>query len=271
MNQILKIGVISPDVVLVKGILHAHGFWFGDKSSTYTVELSHAVAKFQQTHSNSSGLPCSVDGNVGQETWWALHNASGEQQGNALFSSDIPTGISGLRAKILQVALAQCGIKEIPDGSNRGNRPNGGVDKFLPDWVKKPGEKGPPWCCFYVSWVTNEAFGKYPLGKRIGSCKEAYGVAKSLGMAYTAPSFVVPGDAFIMMHDNVAGHTGFVYYVNSDGSEFNTIEGNCGNMVKIGKRCAKDMHGFINFYGDSKIGFERKLIKSDDVGKDGTR
>lgn len=268
--QTLKIGSISQDVVLAKGILAAQGFWTLDKTATYTTEFSRAVAKFQQTHNAENGNSCVVDGNIGPETWWALNHSSGEGQ-PTLCSNELPSGICGMRAKVLQVALSNVGIKEIPDGSNRGNRPNGGVDKFLPDWCKKPGEKGPSWCAFFVSYVTNEAFGHYPLGKRMGSCKEAFDVAKRSNMTYTDKLLVTPGDAFVMMHDAVSGHIGFVYYVNSDGSIFNTIEGNCGNMVKIGKRSHKDIFGFINFYGEANVKFERKLLDAPDVGKDGTR
>lgn len=266
--MLLKIGDNHSDVIKIKQILNKQGFWPYDNFNTnYTTKLSEAVAYFQQTHLNEHGEPCGVDGSVGPETWWALNHPTGIAQKSNLPNNQIPKGIGDLRTKILEVALAQHGIKETPNGSNRGNKPRGGVDKFLPDWVKKPGKKGPAWCMFFVSFVTQEAFDKYPLGRRYGSCKQAWNEAGKLGMQR---DFGVPGDAFMMLHGNGTGHVGFVY--NMKGQQlFNTVEGNCGNRVKIGKRNTESVVGFINFCKDNVSDFEEKFIDVADVSSDGTR
>lgn len=57
------------------------------------------------------------------------------------------------------------------------------------------------------------------------------------GRFYSEPE---PGDIFITGDE---GHTGFCWRVNSDGS-FQTVEGNYGNMVALGRRWINDQSGF---------------------------
>ena len=81
----------------------------------------------------------------------------------------------------------------------------------------------------------------------------------------------VPGDAFVMLHKSDAGelngrgHIGFVYRVSQNGKRFNTIEGNCGDRVKLGERGVDDrsMAGFIDFWKDGRSlqkTFQRGLV-----------
>lgn len=271
----LTIGNKGSEVIQVKQLLAKQGFWTDSQDNpVYTAKLSSAIAYFQQTHLNESGDPCTVDGNVGPETLWALKHSTGKAQISGLADNQIPAGIGEQRTRILEVALAQHGIKEVPNGSNRGTKPNGGVDKFLPDWTKKPGKKGPSWCCFFISWVTKEAFGKYPMGRIHGSCNKVWKAAESMDKAFYVPKHVLPGDAFVLLHDDGTGHIGFVYNISKNLLEFNTIEGNCGNRVKIGTRSFGDVHGFISFCDDDPddfVNFEHKLITVDSVKDSGTR
>ena len=66
-----------------------------------------------------------------------------------------------------------------------------------------------------------------------------------------------PGDAFVILHKDpedgwCTGHIGFVLQVAEDGKSINTVEGNCGNRVKVGRRELSDpmLRGFINIVGD---------------------
>lgn len=280
--KIWKSGDKGAEVVEFKQRLRQQGFWpWDDASPNYTDRLAEAVAYFQQTHINEKGEPCGVDGKVGPETLWALKHPTGKSQKSGIPGDNIPGGLSDGRAGLLQIALAEHGIKEIPNGSNRGLKPRGGVDKYLPGWQKKPGEKGPAWCCYFVFWVGKQHFGHYPMGKRQGSCSKTKKIAVDHGLFRPARGIYtpVPGDAFVMLYKGTnkgKGHIGFVYRVSSDGNEINTVEGNCGNRVKIGKRSLLDssIAGFIDFWNDGKSlagTFNRGLVEAADVGGAGTR
>jgi len=260
----LKKGMNSPFVSEVKEILIKQGYWTGDTSPEFRDDLTDAVTYFQQTHNNAQGKPCLADGEVGTETWWALENPDGKAQQSGI-QGKIPTGLSDDRNKILKIALSQHGIKEEPGGSNRGP----GVDKYLPDfWLKNP---GPPWCCYFYSWVCLQALDKYPTGKREGSCIHLYEEAKGQGLWIPRGQGygLIPGNAFIMTRK----HIGFILRVSEDEKEINTIEGNCGNRVKIGLRDIDDqISGFVVTTNTStSTNFERGITKATNLSQDGTR
>lgn len=275
MSAILKLN--SKDTESIKRlqeILHNQGYWERMISGRFGPALKDAVAYFQQTHQGPDGRPLNVDGVVGDSTWWALRNASGDKQ-RSFIDGKIPDGLSELRQTVLETVIAEHGAKEVPNGSNRGPQ----VDKYLPKWCVDQGGKGPPWCCFFVSWGTKTALGSYPMKKRIGSCLQASRVAKKLGMWHASDGSYLPrpGDAFVMLHGNGKGHIGFVLRVDPATGRFNTVEGNCGNRVKVGLRDYDDdpdIAGFINFYGDesdSVADLEYGVIDAKNVAADGTR
>jgi hypothetical protein len=282
--SVLKIGSVGPEVVKVKAQLAKQGAWSAHNTSpNYTPSLAKAVAYFQQTHLNERGEPCGVDGRVGLETRWALAHPTGKAQRNFITvgSEGLPGGLSEGRSSLLAIAIAQHGIKEVPNGSNRSSSPRGGVDKFLPHWCRKDDEKGPPWCCFFVSWVHNEALGVYPLGERVGSCARAWKLAQG-GMRFrnSGRRSPGPGDAFVMLYKSDGsftgkGHIGFVLRVSEGNSKINTIDGNCGNRVKVGVRDLTDdrVVGFIDPWKDGRTlqNFDRGLIAASNVGELGTR
>jgi hypothetical protein len=61
--------------------------------------------------------------------------------------------------------------------------------------------------------------------------------------------------------------------VADDGRSFNTVEGNCGNRVKIGRRSLGDplLRGFINIVGDRPDFLRGSLRGAKDLGTSGTR
>jgi len=288
---ILTIGTKGQAVVGLKEKLASQGFWpDGQYSASFTPKLAEAVAYFQQTHQDMYGRPLVVDGVVGMYTEWALKHPTGVAQKSGLGprpswrDRDIPRALSEQRRRILEVALGEYGVREKPMGSNRGP----GIDKYLPKWwLNKPG-KGPAWCCFFVSWVTKQVFGKYPLGRNHGSCKQAWRAAQERKMSWPKyrivdtpvhknPLHPMPGDAFYMQWGPRTGHIGFVYRVDERSEVINTIEGNCANRVKVGRRAIDErIMGYIDFEGDDSAAldhchFERGLIEVADVGRDGTR
>jgi len=271
----LREGMKHEAVIRVKQILQEQGYWKGPISSAFGPKLTKAVVYFQQTHLNKHGKPCGVDGEVGPETWWALKHPSGKAQRSNIIAP-IPAGLSEARQKVLTVALSQHGAREKPPGSNRGPK----IDKYLPKWwLKMP---GPAWCCFYFSWVCKEALGCYPIGRREGSCTKASERAKEKGIwvPWNRAKGLVPGDAFVMLWTDKKGkchgHIGFVLRASEDNTEFNTVEGNCGNRCKIGLREFDErVAGFIDVCGDREhvrlTPFGRGIIEAANVAHATTR
>lgn len=278
MSAILKLGSKETAAVRqLQDLLRDQGYWSDASSGRFGTALEDAVVYFQQTHLGPGGKPLTVDGWVGDDTWWALRNATGDAQ-RSFIEGKIPDGISELRQTVLETVLAEHGAKEIPNGSNRGPQ----VDKYLPKWCLSQKGHGPAWCCFFVSWGTKEALGTYPLKKRLGSCSQASKQAKNLSMWHPNDGSYLPrpGDAFVMLYTGKKvgkGHIGFVLRVDPVTGRFNTVEGNCGNRVKVGLRDYDDdphIAGFINFYGDesdSVADLEYGVIDAQNVAADGTR
>jgi hypothetical protein len=237
--------------------------------------VENMVLYFQMTHLGSDGNWLDVDGVVGDHTWWALENDAGPPQ-RSFLEVGIPKGITGLRRAVLETAVREHGAREDPGRPNRGEE----VDRFLPpSSTQSRSQPGPPWCCYFTSWVTKQVFGKYPLGERLGSCHTAWKRASKQGKWEPNDGRVpTPGDAFVILHKDprrgwCTGHIGFVLQVSRDGKSINTVEGNCGNRVKIGRRKLSDLtlRGFINFYGDHPD-FERGSLRgAKDLGTSGTR
>ena len=187
----------------------------------------------------------------------------------------LPTGIGPKRNAILVVALAQRGIVEQPIGSNRGTTPNGGVDKFLPDWARTT--PGPAWCCFCAFWIAKAALGKFPLDRHHGSCTKAWKAAQAAGVFVENDGTRVPypGDAFLIRKDaDEMRHIGIVCRVAADGSAINTAEGNTGQKFKVGTRSLTDgsIAGWIDFVpSEHPDGFERGLVEAPNTGAAATR
>lgn len=252
--------------------LRAQGFWTPLETPTRVIEeLELSVRDFQRTHLGPDGSFLEVDGVVGSKTWWALEHPSGPAQHSGL-RAEIPARLSSLRTRVLQTALDEHRkrVAEVPDGSNRGPE----VDKYLPRWMRSGHAPGPPWCCFFYSWVVREALGAWPLGAQEGSCTHARRRAGELSLwkPKSLPgSEPVPGDAFVMDRGGGRGHIGFVLRVSADGRHINSVEGNCGNRVKLGLRALSDPEivGFIdNVQQEQARDFERGIVSAEPVAGD---
>jgi CHAP domain len=273
-HPMLFLGSNDVAVQTLIGRLRAEGFWEEAADvSEFTLEVEDSVRSFQRTHLGPDGTFLSADGVVGEKTWWALFNSTGRAQRSGLRAS-VPDGLGPMRQRILTVALAEHArdVVEVPNGSNRG--PD--VDRYLPDWVKKPGQKGPAWCCFFYSWVAHQALDKWPLGAPQGGVLEARRVAGKLGL-WTPKSVAVnrplPGDVFVMDRGSGHGHIGFVLRVSDDRKQINTLEGNCGNRVKLGMRELSDPEiiGFIdNVPSENNTVFELGIADASNLGRDRT-
>ncbi len=277
MHPTLRFGSKGPEVAELVALLTRHGCAprppVTSPEPAFGRAVENMVLYFQMTHQGQDGRWLDVDGVVGGGTWWALENATGNAQ-RSFLEVGIPDGLTEDRRKILETAVRQHGVRE-EGKANRGEE----VDKFFPESAVGSSGDGPPWCCFFVSWVTKEVMGTYPLGERVGSCHVAWKRATERGMWEPNDGRVpTPGDAFLILHEDpnkgwCTGHIGFVLQVGRDGKSINTVEGNCGNRVKIGRRSLGDptLRGFINFFGDHPDFRRGELRGAKDLGKAGTR
>lgn len=290
MPRTLRVGEYNPDVLKLQDILTAQGHFKSTAPvSRYTVGLQDAVFYFQQTHLGPDGMPLVVDGIVGPDTWWALTHPHGKFQRSYL-RPGIPEGIIGERAKVLAVALSEHAknVREIPNGSNRSKE----IDKYFPPWLQKKlvgtKAKGHPWCCFSMTWIFHEGTGRWPTNRRTGHCATMVKQAKELGIYHPAcrytPSdagsrILRPGDIFVILHPKQpgkpqTGHTGLVGSVNKQQTLVGTLEGNCGNRFKAGRRNVGDLTGIINPYflaEDCVTDFDHSLPGGEDVARASTR
>jgi hypothetical protein len=274
LKRVLKYKCYGDDVKELQRILRAQGYFKGAIAGNFLSLTKGAVLDFQLQHLGPNGKPLVADGEIwpGHETEWALNNPSGPPQksniGKNEKSKDVPAGVVGNRRKLIEAALKDYhkGVKEIPDGSNSGD----GVEKYIKD-------VGPnPWCAFAVSEFVKDATGAYPMGSRHGHCVTMMKVAKKKNLWKNKTNYApAPGDIFLMVTNasKSQGHTGIVYRVSSDGKTFNTIEGNCGNRLKMGIRSVDDgaLKGFIVLWGEQTEPFEKGILSASQVSQENTR
>lgn len=175
----------------------------------------------------------------------------------------IPQGLGPQRQRILEVALAEldAGVREKPRGSNRGER----IDVYVPAWARR-GRRGPPWCAFFVSWVLAAALGRVPTGQRRGGCAALTRDARREELWRGRDYVPVPGDLFLLDTDGSRGskgHVGIVLRVSADGERYETVEGNSGHAVRLGRRERTDLElaGFVcTVPAEPCPGFERGLV-----------
>lgn len=233
--------------------------------------LKADLAYFQSTHLGADGKPLKVTGAADAPTAWALKNSTGKPQKSGL-EGKIPRGITGQRRELLELALAEHakGVKERPNGSNRSKE----IDKYFPGWQrKKLGKKlkGPAWCAFFVNWLFSQVMGKRPWGGYIGSCVRLVKAAQKSEhcRVFSSPELAAPGDIFVIVHGST-GHTGVVLRKNSDSSQINTVEGNCGNRVKVGLRDTSTIAWYISVLS-TPAKLTSPLLKVGNTGKAKTR
>ena len=140
----LKRGDKGDAVLLLQHVMKHHGFFEkGTPKGNFLSLTEEAVRYFQMTHLGPDGVNLEVDGQVGNDTWWALIHPSGSKQVTGI-KGRAPKKVPADRRKLLAIAKKEhtAGTKEIPDGSNTGD----GVTKIVPK------NTTPPWCCYFTSW-----------------------------------------------------------------------------------------------------------------------
>lgn len=257
----LRYGMSGDDVKIVQGILKKNGFFSGSIGGNFLDQTRAALLNFQWSHIDEMGQPLDVDAVVGEQTWWALHNASGSAQRNFIPPAAAPVErvASSARAKLLDVAMSlyKLGVVEIPDGSNYG--PAGSPLRRI---INACGfSHGIYWCMALQSVVHKEALGEAPFGAMHVGCKAYYEAGEKWGVSFRKETYEpIPGDVAIWLYVNEAGklngsgHAARVAAVSEDGKKFNTLEGNIGNRYKFGVRAMSEptLFGFVNPVGDHK-------------------
>jgi len=238
---------LEPDrhVVRLQSLLSSHGY-FADRTPPHGIfeDVTHDnVVLFQLQHIARNGVPLEADGVVGEKTWWALENPSGEAQRNH-FQPVVPDGLTTKRRQLLELIYEEHAkpVFEVPDGSNRSPEIDG--------YWGQTGIIGQPWCCAFVSWALNELLGSYPVnGKHHVGVQNMWRAACRENMQTSNPK---PGDVFIQIKSGGKGHTGFVVGVSSDQKSIYTGEGNCGNRLKMGRRSITSLNHFIDCINDGQ-------------------
>lgn len=269
----LRMGDRGDDVRALQTILQEQGFYPYSVGDNFQKRTRQAVIYFQETHLGPEKEFLVADGIVGDNTWWALENPSGEAQ-RSYIPGRIPDNLTPLRNRQLEIALAQhrLGVQEVPDGANWSEA----IGVYGVPLNEKNG-KGQPWCCYFWSWCNKQCFGNYSLKnlRARGHCKSTWEAALRQGMAFPKEAYnPLPGDAFVMLYRENGrftgfGHIGFVLRVafqNGRAVTINTVEGNAGNRVKVGKRhlSSPDIIGFINNFpvDEQDMHWEKGLVEA---------
>lgn len=278
-SRLLTRGDTGPVVADVITRLEKLGHYSGALTDKYSAQVEKAVTYFQMVSLGKEGTPLNVDGKAGDETLWALRHATGKAQKSNLVAL-MPKGVGGVREQVLLVALHEhtLGAKESPNGSNRGKH----VDKYYPGFMqlkfRGKDDGGTAWCAFFFNWCVSQMM-KRPWGGYFGSCYSLWRKSADRGLTYKSGEHVPrPGDAFLLFKPNPmdggvpkSGHVGLVLRVNKAGTRINTVEGNCGNRVKVGVREIKDIACFIDYIDDGLDYSGEKLLSVASAAADDTR
>ncbi len=136
------------------------------------------------------------------------------------------------RAKVVNVARGELGVRERPDGSNTGPEIVGYQRAtFL-------GGTGWPWCVAFWQWVCQEAGAPFPY--RGAGAYNLLDWARAHGRATSSPE---AGDAVIF--NTGAGHLGVFVKFDDDGNVI-TIDGNVSNMVAQKTRPRSLVRGYVS-------------------------
>ena len=140
----------------------------------------------------------------------------------------------------------QLGVREWPDGSNRGPR----VDLYTGFSGKSSSVPGPSWCAYFASWNFAKAPGGSPFG-RIGGAQTIVAYCRAhisesvFDMRDPPAVFVSPGDLGVIPTGGMHGHVFQVAAV--VGGTVWTVEGNSGNAVRTRKRPVSSARWYVNF------------------------
>ena len=233
----LKKGSRGPAVTSLIRQLRKLGFTLpvGD---LFTAEVKKSVEAFQSSNVDASGLPLTVDGEVGANTAWALNAALKKltPQTAQFGLPPLPPGGTPAGRAALQVALA-----ELAAGRGEFGSDNNGPDirKYLSNVVTPPAN----WCAGFVSWCFRQALSRDPVFGYLVGAQAIHKRMHTLGNTYPASmtNLPQPGDIIVWRRVDPAnpagtawmGHVGMVH--SFSGGILWTVEGNRGPFpAKVG-------------------------------------
>lgn len=193
-------------------------------------ETLKAVKNFQSSHLDKQGTPLTVDGKVGELTWWALRNPRPNVTAGFINYGIMPASSFGgttIGRAALQIAIDElnAGAGEI-GGNNKG--------PFVKKYLDPAGaSEGDPWCAGFLSWCFLQASGgnkgnmpfKYNAGAR-----NIFNQFKNKGLSFDGidpGKQPEPGDIVAWWRTSLQsgkGHIAIIHHC-EDGFLY-TIEGN---------------------------------------------
>ncbi len=274
LGRVMRRGCRGADVKLVQTILQREGYFKGTPLGNFFSLTEEAVRYFQNTHIGKDGEFLAVDGAVGPNTWWALHNPNGSAQRNFIPTEETAVVESDKRMRFVSTLykMHKDGIKEIPDGSNYG----GDVTLICNSCGFSYGIY---WCLAALSYAWKETFNSAPLGAMHVHCSTFWNEAVVRDCSFPKLDYEpMPGDIAIYNYKGGlkssgrlagAGHAAAVVRVDHDGSRFNALEGNVGNRFKhsIRRESEASLVGYVNLFGDaySRPNFKKGVTSAPEI------
>ena len=232
MTKLLKNGDQGTEIKEVQTLLMNKGYLTDEEiNGIFDNETYRAVRAFQAQNLDKQGQPLTVDGKVGELSWWSLHNPKSSIQ--------LPSAIDYQKMPAIALggsergrATLQSAINELKAGAGEvgGNSRGPFVKKYLHGVVPE----GNPWCTGFVSYC----FSQHPAGTTFPYTLGARNILREFqrrGWANKPASGYSPkpSDVVVLWRDQPSsgkGHIGLVHQVR-DGFLY-TIEGNKSPNVK---------------------------------------
>lgn len=247
MSRLFKKGDEGEEVKIIQHLLMEKGFLTDEEvTGMFDHETFLAVRAFQAQNLDRHGEPLTVDGKVGELTWWSLHNPKPDIQLNSPINFLQMPGLELGGTRIGRAAL-QIAINELKAGAGEVGGNNCGP--FVKRYLNGILPEGNPWCAGFVSYCFAQAPDgmpfKYTLGARdILQQFKKRGWAREPGSGYLPQ----PGDIVVWWREQLGGskgHVGLVHHM-SDGFLY-TIEGNKSPRVQGFKYVFSRMDKLLGF------------------------
>ena len=174
------------------------------------------IKEFQRTHRNHLWQPLKVDGELGEQTQWAMDLVSLEQE----------------RIDLVSIALSYHG--QIDEKAGPNEHPL--IRKFLQFCGAKPGS---PWCAAKMSYVIYTALPTLYF-KPTASVHELFAQFEEIHDI----ALVLPGDGWCWLNPDKTGHTGMVTGVDLVAQTILTSEGNSENGDQVWVRLMSQLRFF---------------------------
>lgn len=228
MPILLKKGNQGSEVKEVQTLLMNKGILTNEELNGIFDNVTYrAVRAFQAQNLDQHGQPLKVDGQVGELTWWSLHNPKPFiviPTPNAVKYTEMPEIALGGSQR--GRAALQTAINELKAGAGEigGNNMGPFVKKYLHGIVPE----GNPWCAGFVSYCFSQNPAGIPFPYTLGA-REILRIFQDKGWANKPNSGYLPkpGDVVVWWRDQPSsgkGHIGLVHQLR-DGFLY-TIEGN---------------------------------------------